>query len=98
MPAVATGHGAPLVTSVGNSKSLPNELMATFHHRMPVILAPDAEAVWLDPEITDPGMLLSLLVPYPAEVMEAFPVGQGVNAVANDSPQLVLPLDLPGPD
>jgi len=29
--------------------------------------------------------------------MEAFPVGQGVNAVANDSPQLVLPLDLPGP-
>jgi putative SOS response-associated peptidase YedK len=86
--------GAPLRTCTIITTE-PNELMATFHHRMPVILAPDAEGVWLDPEITDPAMLLSLLVPYPAEVMEAFPVGQEVNAVANDSPQLVLPLDLP---
>ncbi len=73
----------------------PNELMATFHHRMPVILTPEAEAVWLDPAVQDTTRLLALLVPYPAARMEAFPVSRAVNAVANDSPQLLLPLDLP---
>ena len=69
-----------------------NALLATFHHRMPVILAPEVEAVWLDPGLTDPDHLRSLLVPYPAEAMEAYPVSPAVNAVANDDAQLVLPL------
>ena len=69
-----------------------NALLATFHHRMPVILAPEVEAVWLDPGLTDPDHLRSLLVPYPAAAMEAYPVSPAVNAVANDDAQLVLPL------
>ena len=68
--------------------------MATFHHRMPVILAPEAEAVWLDPGLTDPERLRPLLVPYPPEAMEAYPVSQAVNSVANDSRAALLPLDL----
>jgi putative SOS response-associated peptidase YedK len=71
----------------------PNELMATFHHRMPVILSPQAEAAWLDPRINDPSRLLPLLRPYPAEQMEAYPVSPAVNSIANDSPQLILPLE-----
>jgi putative SOS response-associated peptidase YedK len=73
----------------------PNELMASFHHRMPVILAPEAEELWLDPEVTDAEHLRSLLVPYPAGEMTAYPVSPDVNAVSNDFEQLVLPLDLP---
>jgi putative SOS response-associated peptidase YedK len=73
----------------------PNELMATFHHRMPVILAPEVEALWLDPEVTDTKHLRSLLVPYPAGEMTAYAVSPDVNAVTNDFEQLVLPLDLP---
>jgi putative SOS response-associated peptidase YedK len=69
-----------------------NALVAAFHRRMPVILAPEVEAVRLDPEVTDPAHVRSLLVPYPAEAMEAYPVSTAVNAVANDSAQLVLPL------
>jgi putative SOS response-associated peptidase YedK len=69
-----------------------NALVAAFHHRMPVILAPEVEAVWLDPGLTDPEHLRSLLVPYPAEAMEAYPVSPEVNAVGNDSERLVLPL------
>jgi putative SOS response-associated peptidase YedK len=69
-----------------------NALVAAFHHRMPVLLAPEVEAVWLDPGLTDPDHLRSLLVPYPAAAMEAYPVGPAVNAVANDDAQLVLPL------
>ena len=69
-----------------------NALLAAFHHRMPVILAPEVEAVWLDPGLSDPEHLRSLLVPYPAEAMEAYPVSPAVNAVGNDDAQLVLPL------
>ncbi|MBI3972324.1 MAG: SOS response-associated peptidase [Chloroflexi bacterium] len=72
----------------------PNALMATIHHRMPVILTPEAEAIWLDPSIADPAKLLPLLVPYPADEMVAYPVSSLVNSPANDSPQLVLPLDV----
>jgi putative SOS response-associated peptidase YedK len=52
----------------------PDALMATFRHRTPVIPAPEAEAVWLAPGLTDPGHPLSLLVPCPAEAMTASPV------------------------
>jgi putative SOS response-associated peptidase YedK len=69
-----------------------NALLATFHHRMPVILAPEVEAVWLDPGLSDPEHLRSLLVPYPAAAMEAYPVSPAVNAARNDDAQLVLPL------
>jgi putative SOS response-associated peptidase YedK len=69
-----------------------NALLATFHHRMPVILAPEVEAVWLDPGLSDPEHLRSLLVPYPAEAMEAYPVSPEVNAVGNDHAQRFLPL------
>ena len=71
----------------------PNELMAQFHHRMPVILTPGAEAVWLDSSIQGPEMLHEVLVPYPADAMVAHPVSDLVNNVRNDSAQLVLPLE-----
>jgi putative SOS response-associated peptidase YedK len=72
----------------------PNELMSQFHHRMPVILHPADEATWLDQALADPERLLPLLGQYPAALMEAYPVSDLVNRVANDGPQLVLPLDL----
>ena len=31
----------------------PNELMAAIHNRMPAIVLPGLEDVWLDPEMTD---------------------------------------------
>jgi len=70
----------------------PNALMGQLHHRMPVILTPEAEAVWLDPHVTDPDVLLPLLVPYPSDLMEAVRVGPLVSNVANDSPNVLLPL------
>jgi putative SOS response-associated peptidase YedK len=48
----------------------PNALVAPIHDRMPVILAPEAEALWLDPALRDPGVLQPLLAPYPAGAME----------------------------
>ncbi len=69
----------------------PNELMASIHDRMPVILPRHAYAQWLDPAPRFPDDLQSLLVPYPAEEMEAYPVSTLVNSPANDRPEVVLP-------
>ena len=71
----------------------PNAMMATIHHRMPVILRPEHEDLWLDPELTDPLSLASMLQPYPAEEMEAFPVSDAVNSSRSEGEQLALPLE-----
>ncbi|MDP9359674.1 MAG: SOS response-associated peptidase [Chloroflexota bacterium] len=69
----------------------PNELMASLHDRMPVVLRPEDEEEWLDPSITDPG-IVALLRPYPAEAMAADPVSTAVNNTRNDGPELIQPL------
>ncbi len=69
----------------------PNELMATLHNRMPVILHPRDHAKWLDTSHQTPENLLTLIKPYPADVMSAYPVSTLVNKPENDSPELVVP-------
>ena len=69
-----------------------NELLAPIHNRMPVILDPEDEALWLDPDVTDPSAALPCLRPYPAELMEGYTVASLVSSVRNDGPELVRPL------
>jgi putative SOS response-associated peptidase YedK len=69
----------------------PNELMATIHNRMPVILPPSAYAQWLDAAPQTPDRLLPLLQPFPADEMTAHPVSTLVNSPANDRAELVVP-------
>ena len=71
----------------------PNLVSAPIHDRMPAILRAEDEASWLDPETTDPLEALGLLSPYPADLMEGYAVSTAVNAVGNDGPELVRPLD-----
>lgn len=70
----------------------PNELMAPIHDRMPVILKPEDEGLWLDRSVQRPEAIRHLLGPYPAEEMEAYPVSAEVGSVRNDSPACVEPL------
>jgi putative SOS response-associated peptidase YedK len=71
----------------------PNELVAPIHNRMPVILRRDDEDAWLNKE-TEPGRLMSLLVAYPADEMEAYPVSRAVNSPANEGVELMQPVSL----
>jgi putative SOS response-associated peptidase YedK len=71
----------------------PNELMATLHNRMPVILHPQDEEEWLSREIDNPHAVEHLLRPYPAEAMEARPVSRAVNNVRNHGPELIEPVE-----
>lgn len=49
----------------------PNTVMAPIHNRMPVILLPEDEDVWLDPDLTEVEAITSYLRPYPDELLEA---------------------------
>lgn len=69
----------------------PNELMASLHNRMPVILQPEDYAQWLDPAPQTPASLQPLIRPFPAELMSAHPVSTLVNSPANDRAELVVP-------
>jgi putative SOS response-associated peptidase YedK len=69
-----------------------NQLVSPIHDRMPVILSPADEAVWLDPQASTRSHLRQLLVPYPAIGMEACPVSPLVNAPRNDVPEVLRPL------
>ncbi len=69
----------------------PNELMEIIHNRMPAILHPRDYAKWLDPSPQTPDQLKPLIKPFPAEMMNAYPVSTLVNAPANDTPELVAP-------
>jgi putative SOS response-associated peptidase YedK len=69
----------------------PNELTATVHDRMPVILARDDEAVWLDPAIEDPGRLLPMLKSYPADAMAGDLVNPAMNKPAFEGPECLSP-------
>jgi len=64
-----------------------NELISAIHDRMPVILRPEEEKIWLGKE--NEHDLISLLRPYPSELMTAFPVSSLVNSPKNDFPEII---------
>jgi putative SOS response-associated peptidase YedK len=67
--------------------------LGKIHDRMPLMVEPDRWAAWLDPS-TDKDSVLDLLVPAAPGRLEAYPVSTMVNAVKNNGPELLEPLDL----
>ncbi len=70
----------------------PNDLMRPIHNRMPLILAPEHYAAWLDASRRDPEPLASLLRPYPDSEMTAHQVDILVNSARNDEPKCIEPV------
>lgn len=66
----------------------PNELIRNIHDRMPAILHPNDESLWLD--MTQPtDKILELLRPYPVSEMEAYQVSANVNNPRYDHPDII---------
>ena len=80
-----------LVKSCTIITTTPNAVTEPIHNRMPVILTEDAESLWLDPSNSDISELRELLVPYPANEMEAYEVSTLVNSPKHDVPECVAP-------
>jgi putative SOS response-associated peptidase YedK len=70
----------------------PNSVVGEFHNRMPVILQKEDEDTWLNPDISEPALLLPLLQSYPDEKMETWPVGGEARNPRNDYPDLLKPV------
>ena len=79
-------HTCTIVTTAANG------LVSDVHDRMPVILTPRAEALWLDRLVQDERELVPLLAPYPAEAMRRYAVSPKVGNVRYDSPDCVEPV------
>jgi putative SOS response-associated peptidase YedK len=67
----------------------PNSLVAPIHTRMPAILSPDTEAIWLDASVHDVTRLTALLRPYPVADLAAHQVSRRVNSVKNNDVSLL---------
>lgn len=70
----------------------PNKEMQTIHDRMPVILHPNDEALWLDPSISDAGILYDFMRPYPNDMLLLNEVSQEINSVKVDNARLMTRL------
>lgn len=81
-------QGDPL-TSCTIITTAANELMAAFHHRMPVILYREDYTRWLDPSFDDIEALVSSLKQYPADEMIAYAVSDEVNSPQHNTPRLI---------
>ena len=66
-----------------------NALLAPLHDRMPVIVAPEHYARWLDPASPSAA---DLIAPYPSDAMAWYPVSTRVNAVRHDDATLLRPV------
>ena len=69
-----------------------NELIAPLHDRMPVILPSEDFGIWLGDAPATPEALIALMKPFPADQMEAYPVGFGVSKVGNEGAALLEPV------
>jgi putative SOS response-associated peptidase YedK len=67
----------------------PNKLVEDIHNRMPVILRPEDEKLWLDPKLNDTRLLEQLMVPLDENLMEVYEVSSLVNSPKNNSIELI---------
>jgi putative SOS response-associated peptidase YedK len=73
--------------SVAMITTTPNQLMKGIHNRMPVILKKENYEQWLSNRNTSD--LAQLLLPFPAENMDAWPVRNLVSKSKKDGPELI---------
>jgi|GEM_PF-5852493 len=67
-----------------------NNIGEPIHDRMPVMLEPDEEDVWV--EAKDPDKLHDLLNPYPDELTGAYEISTAVNNPENGTAGIIEPL------
>lgn len=74
--------GEPAYDNYAIITTEPNQLVATIHPRMPVILPDEAQTTWLDPDCTDPANLTPLLRSAPDALLDACRVSDNLYRLA----------------
>ncbi|MEP7323683.1 MAG: SOS response-associated peptidase [Saprospiraceae bacterium] len=71
-----------------------NKMMSSIHDRMPAILLPGQERLWIDPTLSGKEAL-QLIIPYPDDEMSAYPVSDRVGKVSENDAGLIEEYDEP---
>ena len=66
----------------------PNTLLESIHDRMPAILLPAQEQLWLDTEVPAEEAL-RIIAPFPDELLDAYTVSRKVNKVSENDASLI---------
>ncbi len=69
-----------------------NRFMEAIHTRMPLILDPKDEQLWLNPSVPEISELSNLMKPCPPEWLDAFEISTLVNAPKNNSAEVLRPI------
>ena len=77
-------HTFTIITTKANST------LENIHERMPVILTPEAEALWLDKNAS-PEDLRTVLQPYHRDQTRFYTVSSQVNTATTDEPSVIAP-------
>lgn len=70
-----------------------NEEVSKVHDRMPVILPRSLEDIWLTKGTLSEDVLRKIMSPFPATLMESYPVSDTVNDARVNDPGMVIPLN-----
>jgi putative SOS response-associated peptidase YedK len=84
--------GERVIASCAIITTKANQLLATIHTRMPVILAPELYDFWLNEDSREPE-LKDILVPFPASEMTIHAVGYEVNDAKSEGEHLLDPVE-----
>ena len=66
----------------------PNQKISEIHDRMPAMLLPEQESLWLDESIP-PEDAVGIISPIPDDLIEVYPVSDRVNKVSNNDKTLI---------
>ena len=83
------GQGESIFFSFSIITTTPNKLVSPIHDRMPVILDPTDESLWL--QDTPLERIMPMLRNYPAEKMETYRISNLVNSPLNNSEEIFKP-------
>jgi len=73
--------------------------LATIHHRMPVMMPRERWSSWLDVKNNNPRELINLMSnEKPDAHLHPVPVSDAVNKVANNGPELAIPISISQPE
>ena len=83
-------NGEREITTCSIITTAANTLMLGIHERMPVILPPEDEKLWLENRSLEE--VLALLKPFEALPLAAYPISTLVNSAAHNDPDIIRPL------
>ncbi|MCJ7459870.1 MAG: SOS response-associated peptidase [candidate division Zixibacteria bacterium] len=69
-----------------------DDLVTRIHPRMPIILRPENEDIWIDPDLRDTESLMKQLNPYPSNFTEMYEVSPAVGRANIDVEELTQPI------